>query len=125
MGAGKYRHRVRVQAPVETIINGSPKYSWSDLGTFWAGIKAIRSKEPTEIKAIVDLTVYEITLRYLDITSKHRIIYDGKVFHLAEVVHDERKTETICNAVVRAGELPTANFVMTASGGISIGGQYE
>jgi len=124
MGSGKYRYRVRVQAPIETIINGSPKYTWSDLGTYWANVKAIRSREPTEIKSIVDLTVYEITLRYLDITSKHRIIYDGKVFNLAEVVHDERKTETICNAVVRAGELPSANFVMQASGGISIGGSY-
>ena len=126
MGSGKYRHRVRVQQPVETIVNGSPKYLWADLGWHWAQVRAMRGTEPVQAQsATVGLTTYEITLRYLDITSKHRIIHAGKVYHLSGVVHDGKKTETICTATVREGELPSADFTMSASGGITTGGSYE
>lgn len=125
MGAGKYRNRVRVQQPVETIINGSPKSAWVDLGWRWAQVRAVSSTESVQAQsATVGLTSYEITLRYLDITSRHRIIWDGKVYNLSGVVHDEQKTETICTATVREGELPSATFVMAGTGGITLGGSY-
>ena len=125
MRAGQHRKRVRLQEPIEQIINGQAKTLWQDVGYFWARIEDVSSNEVTETKNRQGISQHLITMRFQELTSNHRVIYGQRVYNFAGTPQaDERKTMISVSVTSKEGVLPTANFAISGSGGLDVGGSY-
>lgn len=93
MQAGKLRHRVTLQRPVKTqnpatgaIING-----WADVATLWASVVDLSAREFVAAQAGQSEVTTRITIRWRDdVTSKHRILYLGRVYNVHGVLSDDK-----------------------------------
>ncbi|MDA7527653.1 phage head closure protein [bacterium] len=106
MRAGQLRHLVTIQTLTETNNEGNVSKYWTNTGTAYAAIEPMSGDEKQQYQYVDGETYYNITLRYQDINSTdNRIVFDGKVFHLKNVInHDLRNVMTTCAAVTRDGD---------------------
>ena len=80
MRAGELRHRLTLQAPVETrSANGDFVPSWQTVATVWAGIKSIRGQEFWAGAQVYAEASHEIRLRYrTDVRPHWRLAWDER-----------------------------------------------
>lgn len=79
--AGKLRHRVVIQNPVETQDQntGAVVINWVDVATVWASIEPLSAKEFVAAQALDSEISARITIRYRsDITAKMRLYHAHK-----------------------------------------------
>lgn len=79
--AGKLRHRVVIQSPVETQDqnDGSVIVQWEDIATVWASIEPLSAKEFIAAQSETSQITTRITVRYRsDITAKMRLYHASK-----------------------------------------------
>lgn len=82
--AGKLRHRVVIQKPVETQDqnDGSVIVRWEDIATVWASIEPLSAKEFIAAQAEASKVTTRITVRYRnDVTAKMRLYHPAKGFY--------------------------------------------
>ena len=85
MRAGKLRHLVDIQEPVETQnAYGEPEVSWSNVATkVWADIQPLRGREffaSRQFNAEVDV---RIVMRYRsDVTAKMRVLHGSNEYYI-------------------------------------------
>jgi len=79
--AGRLRHRVVLQNPVETQDqdNGSVIVSWQDVATLWASIEPLSAREFVVAQAEDSKVTTRITIRYRsNINAKMRLYHAAK-----------------------------------------------
>lgn len=83
--AGKLRHRITIEAPVETRDpdSGEVLVSWTPLYTkVAAAIEPLSVKEFIASKTLQSQITAHITIRYRDgLTAKMRINHNGKIYN--------------------------------------------
>lgn len=79
--AGKLRHRIVIQEPVETQdqTNGAVNILWQDLATVWAEIVPLSARDLIAAQAEASKVTTRISIRYNNyINSKMRIYHASK-----------------------------------------------
>ncbi|EIC82083.1 phage head closure protein [Serratia sp. M24T3] len=91
MQAGKLRHRVLLQIPVNSQDpeSGAVTPSWQDVRYLWAEVTPLSVREfiasqagQSEISARIKIR------RRSDITSKHRLIFRSQIYNIEGVLPD-------------------------------------
>lgn len=97
MNAGKLRHRVTIQSPVEVQSGtGDPVVTWQDVATVWAMVEPLRGREYLAAKQTVSEIEVRVVIRYMaGITAKMKIVHGT----------DEYLIETAINVLERNREL--------------------
>lgn len=91
MQAGKLRHRVTIQEPVQLqdSESGGVVPSWLDIATVWAEVYPLSAREFISAQAEQSEVTTRITIRYRPgITNKHRILFRQQVFNITGVLPD-------------------------------------
>lgn len=81
VAAGKLRHRVTIQNPVETQdpTTGAMNVAWQDLAYVWAAIEPLSGREFVSAQAEQAKVTTRITIRYRDdLTAKMRLYHTAK-----------------------------------------------
>lgn len=79
--AGKLRHRVTIQKPVETQDDesGAVDVVWHDVATVWAAIEPLSAREFIAAQAEDSRISARVTIRYRqDVTAKMRLFHAAK-----------------------------------------------
>lgn len=92
--AGKLRHRIVIQQPVETqdAGTGAINVTWADLATVWAAIEPLSAREFVASQAEASQVSSRVVIRYRDdVTAKMRIHYVAKdiYFNIEGVLSDK------------------------------------
>jgi len=98
MGAGKYRHYITIQQPVETIDDvGQTVTSWEDYKTVWAQIQPLKGREYWQSQQVNAEVTHRITIRYLEgINSKMRVKFGDRYFEIEPPINpDEKNVELV------------------------------
>jgi len=91
MQAGKLRHRVVIQEPVnyQNTETGSIESSWQDVATIWADVYPLSAREFISAQSEHGEITTRITIRFRrNISNKNRILYEGKIFNIEGVLPD-------------------------------------
>lgn len=77
MQAGKLRHRVQLQAPIETRDDlGGVQSVWMTMDELWCNIEPLRGKEVFEAQSIEARLSHKITLRAIEpIDPRWRLVW--------------------------------------------------
>jgi SPP1 family predicted phage head-tail adaptor len=81
LAAGRLRHRVVIQYPVEIQdeTNGAINVIWADLATVWAAIEPLSAREFIAAQSEVSKVTSKIIIRYRnDIDAKMRLYHFSK-----------------------------------------------
>lgn len=102
MQAGKLRHRVNIQEPTEVVgAIGGITHTYETVAQRWASVEPLTGRELWQAQSMNTRTTTRIRLRYYaDLTPQHRIVHGDVTYELLSVVSpEERKRETVCDAV--------------------------
>lgn len=94
MQAGKLRHRVQIQAlsQVQDLATGEMLDTWTELATVWANVVPLRGQERFEAQQVQAELSHRVEMRYRpDVTSKNRLLYDGRILEIASVADFEER----------------------------------
>lgn len=92
--AGKLRHRVVIQRPVETqnSTTGATTVTWQDVATVWAAIEPLSAREFIAAQAENSKVSTRITVRYrADLTHEMRLYHAAKdkIYNIEGVLSDK------------------------------------
>lgn len=98
MRAGELRHRVDVQRAVERRTDGATVISWEDeYLSVPASVEPLIGREVTQAQAVSERVTVRVRMRYLPITSRHRLVMGRRGFNILSAINpDERMRETVC-----------------------------
>jgi len=85
--AGKLRHRITIQAEVNTrdSIGGVTK-THTDLATRWGGVAPLSGRELMVAQQTASMVTHMITMRaYAGLNANNRLVYDGRYFNIVSV----------------------------------------
>lgn len=84
LAAGKLRHRVVIERPVETQDSdtGAVNVTWQEVATVWAEIAPVSVRDFIAAQTEVSQITTRITIRYRsDVTAKMRVYHAAKKFY--------------------------------------------
>ena len=91
MQAGKLRHRIALQKPVniQDPESGEVTPTWEEVAIIWAEVVPLSVKEFIAAQAGQSEVTARIKIRRrTDVTAKHRIIYRGQIYNIEGVLPD-------------------------------------
>jgi len=112
MTAGKFQHRLEIQAPVQVQdpATGEVTTSWQVVGTVWARIEPIRGKEAFVSEQVLADMNTRITLRWSPLaetlTNAHRGIHQNTIFNFVSIAHvrlERREVEIMARSGLNDG----------------------
>lgn len=99
MRAGQLRHLATVQTELEdqSSMTGAVTKAWVTVASVYASVEPLIGRELQRAMAERAELTYTIRTRYLaGITTRHRLLYDGKTFNIRSVVDvEERHRELV------------------------------
>lgn len=103
MEAGKLRHQVQIQRKAVTADSnfGGMVETWEDLSKPWAEVVPLQGRELVNAQAVNAEVTTRITIRFTDITTADRILFDGKYYNLQSVIDQDLRHR---NLVILASE---------------------
>ena len=99
MRAGQLRHHVEIQIASESRTgHGAVDRAWTVEAERWASISPLQGQEQILAQQLGSRMSHRIQLRYYaGLTTKHRIVHDGRVFEIRSVANvGERDKSTEC-----------------------------
>lgn len=92
MRAGRLRHRVTLQQPVQVRnADGTQARDWLDVGTAWAAVEPLRGREFLESgQQHADLT-HRVVMRHRPVEATWRVVHGGHVLNIESVVDKEHR----------------------------------
>lgn len=100
MRAGDLKHLVEIQRYTQTTNDyGEVISDWYTVTTRRASVSPISGKEYFASKQVNAETTHRVYMRYTDIKTSDRLVYDGRIFNIESVMnHKERNVslEIIC-----------------------------
>lgn len=108
MNAGKLRHRITIQAPIERENDyGERAVTWIDFASVGADIRPLSGRELVMAQQIESLVTTSIQMRfYPGLNPKMRIVYAGRIFEIASIINileRNRELNILCHEVVADG----------------------
>lgn len=99
--AGKLRHRVAIErATFAQNSLGENVPTWAILATVWGSVDPLRGREAFMIQQYQADADFRIRIRfYPGITTKDRLVYNGRVFNIINInnlAERDRTLEIIC-----------------------------
>jgi len=97
MRAGRQRHQVYIDRPVDTLdLNNDPVRTWEQVGQFWwAAVEPLTAREfanGTATLGIMDTRfIFRWSQTFEEVTERYRIRFRSKVFNIVSVA--ERRSE--------------------------------
>lgn len=110
LDAGRLRHRVRIEQPVETqdSVSGSIEIEWQEVVTVWAGIEPVSAKEFVAAQSETSKINTRIFIRYRpDVSANMRIYHlsKDKYYNIEGVLADKESgveyVTLVCSEGVR------------------------
>ena len=106
MRAGRLRHRVVIQQPVNAAdATGQMVATWTTVGTVWAAVEPLNGREYMTAQQVDSETTTRIRTRYgseiSSIDPSWRITFDSRNFDIQSVI---RPNEYGDELVIMAGE---------------------
>ncbi len=98
MQAGKLRHRVMIEVPVETQgPDGSVIRTWEPFATVWASIEPLAGKEYFAAEREQSDISHRIRMRFIGgITPRMRVSFESRIFEIESALNvSERNRELI------------------------------
>ena len=97
MRAGRLRHIVTIQEPVETQDSmGHPAVTWSDVATRRASIEPLSGREFFTAKEFHADVSTRIRLRYLaGVTPKMRVKWGDRYFNIHSAISPDKKNREL------------------------------
>lgn len=92
--AGKLRHRLVLQQPVETqdSTSGATVVTWQDVATIWGSIEPSSAREFVAAQAEANKITAKIIIRYrADITARMRLLHvaTGLYYNVEGILSDK------------------------------------
>lgn len=88
MQAGRLRHRVTIQQPVETRnAFGEAIKTWSTVATIYASVEPLSGREMFDAEQVQSEISHRVRLRYRSgLTTRMRLLYGSRVLHIQAVI---------------------------------------
>ena len=92
--SGLMRERVTVMAPVtEQSPFGEATTAWQDVGTVWASVQGLSSRETLQAQQANAIITHKIRMRFFPgITHQHRLVWRGRTMEIASLMEREVRT---------------------------------
>lgn len=88
----KFRHRVAVQSVTESSDGqGGLTETWATVATVWASINPKKGWEKSQAMQIQTPITHEVKMRYRSLTTKQRLLFGSRVFHIKEIINPEER----------------------------------
>ena len=105
MQAGSLRHRVTIQALVNTPdTHGGNIETWVDVATVWAKIEPIRGREFWQAQQMNTALDTVVTIRYLgSINPLNRVLFGARRFKIHAVINPSegrRELQLMCEELI-------------------------
>lgn len=95
MRAGKLRHMVEIQEPIESVNAGNPSIDgWKTVpnGRVFAGLEPLSGDELVQAHQVAPGTTHRVPIRHLSgVTTKMRVLHRGRSFNIGGIVNTEEK----------------------------------
>lgn len=94
MEAGRLRHKIIIQEPVETENpdTGELETTWQTFAELWAEILPAIGREYWASKQVIAEATGKIRLRYIDgVTPKMRVVHGSRIYGIEAVINVEEK----------------------------------
>lgn len=92
---GRLRHRVTLQAPVESAdeYGGTARASWRDVALVWADVQPeLSGRELMMAQQVESVVTHRVTLRYRsDVSTASRLVFQGRVLEVVQVIDPEER----------------------------------
>ena len=101
MRIGELKHRITLQRrSITQSDSGEPTETWVDLGTRWAKIEPLSSKEYFSNLQQQSQITHKVTMRYTNNftpTTTDQILYGSRTFHIESMLNvgEENKEYTL------------------------------
>lgn len=96
MRAGRLRHRITIENPVESPgAYNEARFIWQKLIDTWASVKPLQGREYFASQQAQSEVTHEVMMRYCEgITPRSRVVFGERVFDIRGVINtDERCIE--------------------------------
>jgi SPP1 family predicted phage head-tail adaptor len=108
LAAGRLRHRVTLQQPVETqdSVTGAVIINWQDVADLWAAIEPLSAKEFIAAQAVANQVTSKIIIRYRsDINARMRFFHDatGLYYNIEGILTDKESGRDYITVPVSEG----------------------
>lgn len=93
MQAGKLRHQVTIQEPVndQNPDTGAVNKTWRDIATVWAEVSPLSAREFIAAQASQGEITTRITIRFrTGITRQNRILFREEIYNIEGVLPDQK-----------------------------------
>ena len=89
MKAGKLRHRVAIEIPIDTVSSGAVTRTWNSYDTAWASIEPLYGREYWEAAKLNSEITAKIVMRWRrGITPQMRCTYGPRTFEIISIIDD-------------------------------------
>ena len=105
MPAGKLRHYIAIEQPVEVQDEqGGISRTWAEMVHAWAEITALNASENTGQPQVRGMATHAIRTRYVaSVSPEMRVVFRGRVFNITGVQDiDERGKVMVLSVTERA-----------------------
>ena len=88
--AASMNKRVEVQLESATSDGqGGFENEWATTQTLWASIEPLKGYERMQAMQLANPITHKVRMRYNSgVTTKHRLLYSGRVFQIKEVINE-------------------------------------
>lgn len=105
MNSGRLRHRVQIQAPVETQNTyGEAEVRWQTFATVWANIEPLRGREYFAARQAVSEVEAKVTIRYrAGVTAKQKVVYGTEEYLIESIINigdRNREIQLMCTRFI-------------------------
>ena len=106
MRAGRLRHRVTIQRPVnmQSEYGSKTGYAWEDLATVWASVEPLRGREFLDAEAEGAEVTTRIVIRYREnVGPACRVVWGTRAYDVVSTLSVEerdRQIELMCREVL-------------------------
>lgn len=99
--SGQMRERVTILAPeTEHSPFGEATTSWRDVGTVWASVQGLSSREALQAQQANAIITHKIRMRFFPgITHQHRLVWRDRTMEIASLM--EREVRTVHEIMAR------------------------
>jgi len=101
MKSGRMRHKIAIQAATVSISDhGDAVQKWADVATVFADVRAVKASEDFISDKSFGRITHTIVTRFRDdVSSKNRIMWNGKTLNITSVLPDRRDHSMMLEAV--------------------------
>jgi SPP1 family predicted phage head-tail adaptor len=109
MRSGDLDRRITIEGQqVTTSDSGQEIVTWVFVTTVWAELLPIRGGERYAAQQLVGQAITTFSFRWTNttktVTTKHRVVYDGREFNIVDVREPKRREEIQIDCVVPSEE---------------------